>query len=87
MIRVVVIVISLTPTKTTLFASIETRVMLHKEWSWLLRWSWSQMRCYSRLESSFMEKFMCNKSVMKISVGDGISLSRQAGDKILKVAS
>jgi len=40
MIRVVVIVISLTPTKTTSFASIETRVMLHKEWSWLLRWSW-----------------------------------------------
>jgi len=31
MIRVVVIVISLTPTKTTSSASIETRVMLHKE--------------------------------------------------------
>jgi len=45
------------------------------------------MSCYSRLESSFMEKFMCNKSGMKISVGDGISLSRQAGDKILKVAA
>jgi len=28
---------------------------------------------------------MCKKTVMKIIVGDGISLSRQVGDKILKV--
>jgi hypothetical protein len=37
MIRIVAIVVSPTPTKTTMSANIETRVMLHKKHSWLLR--------------------------------------------------
>jgi hypothetical protein len=35
-----VIVRSPAPTKPTLFASTKARLMLHKEHSWLLRWSW-----------------------------------------------
>jgi hypothetical protein len=30
---------------------------------------------------------MCNETAMKISVGNGISLSGQASDKILKIAA
>jgi len=40
MVRVVAIVISPSPMKTTLSTNTETKVMLHKERSWLLRWSW-----------------------------------------------
>jgi len=32
-----------------------------------------------------VQKLMCKKTTMKISVGDIIILSRQAGDKILKI--
>ena len=45
------------------------------------------MSCYGKLKSSFIEKFMFKKTAMKISVGDRISLSRQDGDKIIKVAT
>jgi hypothetical protein len=40
MVRVVAIVISPSPMKTTSSTNTETKVMLHKERSWLLRWSW-----------------------------------------------
>jgi len=39
-ISIVVIIIFPAPTKTTSSGSIETKVMLHQECSWLLRWSW-----------------------------------------------
>jgi hypothetical protein len=34
-----------------------------------------------------MEKLMCKETAMKISIGDGISFSRQVGDKILKIVA
>jgi hypothetical protein len=45
------------------------------------------MSCYKKLERSFVEKLMCEEVAMKIGVRDGISLSRQAGYKILKIVA